>query len=498
MQSDFEFHINGVPHRAGGASASLRLLDYLRENMLTAAKDGCGDGGCGACSILLMGADADGEPALRVVNACLLTLPMVAGRQLWTAEALVEGDSSHPVVAALAKCAGHSCGYCLPGVSTALCEAYEAGGTPLLGDVARQTVGNLCRCTGYRPFRDALIGALRAKSEPSVLFKSLPKGGARIPPIIYRDTDGHAFYRPETLLEALRLRQAHPKAILVAGGTSRGWQESNDSGEVGGGVISLEAIVELSEITRYEDRWQFGAGTSIATLRETLDEEFPFVAEMADRFGGVQIRNRATIGGNLAAAAHHSDLVPVLLSLGASVRIDAVDGSREMGLDEFFVGFRQTALGTGEILSAITVPRPDPVGAGYAAVQRLMSFHKVSKRRYLDRAIANAAFFIELDGDDVVQRARLAFGGVAAYGARAYEAESMLEGQRWEPKVAQVVAAKLKDVFPASSDQRATAAYRNALVAGLWQKFFSEHRDPAKPVYPDASVRRYLSKSVLG
>ena len=501
MQADFEFHINGLPHRAGGASASLRLLDYLRDSMLTSAKDACGGGGCGACSVLVVDGDAEGEPTFRVVNACLLTLPMVAGRQIWTAEALGDENSPHPVSEALAACAGDGCGFCLPGVSVALCEAYERGGEPLLGDAVGQTIGNLCRCTGYRPFRDALIGVLRARvtpgSEPTPLAGCRPASFTGPPPMAYRDAAGEIFYRPETMLEALRLRQAHPEAKLLAGGTSRGWADSHDPDDHHA-VISLESIIELSQLTREEDHWRIGPCVTIGALAERMGEEFPMVREMAARFGSQQIRNRATVGGNLAGAAHHSDLAPVLLALDATARIEAVDGGRDIELDEFFVGFRQTALGEGEILASLKLPRPEPVGTGHAIAHRLMAFYKVSKRRHLDRAIANAGFLVELDGDGVVSRARIALGGVAAYAARAYEAETLLEGELWDSKIAQTVAATLKDIFPSSTDLRATAAYRNALAAGLWQKFFAEYRDPAAPVFSDASLRRFLAKPVVG
>ena len=499
MQSDFEFHINGVPHRAAGAPASTRLLDFMRENMQTAAKEACSGGACGACSVLLVDSDEFGEPAFRVVNACLLTLPMVAGREIWTVEGFGAGGTAHPVSEALAACSGQPCGFCLPGASAALCEKYEEGGELLLGEAVGQAIGNLCRCTGYRPFRDALVASMRAKGEATALAGRLPKRSAAPVPISYRDRAGQTFYRPETLLEAVRLRQAHPKAVLQAGGTSRAWGELDaDEIAASGGVISLEAIAELSAITSGEDRWEIGANVTVAALVARLGEEYPTLSQMGARFGGAQIRNRATVGGNLAAAAHHGDLVPPLLALGASVRIDGVEGQRELPLDEFFVGFRQTALGTGEILAGILLPRLEPVGAGHEVTHRLQAFYKVSKRHHMDRAIANAGFLVEIDGDGIVTTARLALGGIAAYGARAYEAEALLEGEPWGAKPAQAAAAKLKEIFPASSDQRATAEYRNALAAGLWQKFFSEHRDPASPVYADASVRRFLAKPVAG
>ena len=162
MQGDFEFTINGAPHRAGGSALGLSLLAYLRDNMLTAAKGGC-DGGCtGTCSVLIADRDPAGEPALRVASSCMLTLPMLAGREVWTAEGLAGADGRlHPIQEALAACARYASGYSLPGASMALVEAYEGDACHTLGDAVGQAVGNLSRGTGYRPFRDALVAAVR-------------------------------------------------------------------------------------------------------------------------------------------------------------------------------------------------------------------------------------------------------------------------------------------------------------------------------------------------
>jgi len=504
MQGDFEFSINGTPHRAGGAATGKSLLEYLRENLLIAAKDACGHGGCGACSVLVADVDGRGDPAWRAVNACMLTLPMVAGRHIWTAEGLADGDSLHPVQEALAVCGNFGCGYCLPGVSVALAEAYEGRPDLTVGEAVGQAVGNLCRCTGYQPFRDALIAAVRGRDRASAdggggeLARRLPRDGGGVATLLYRDRDGRTFYRPGTLVEALRLCQAHPGAELLAGGTSRCWGEAQALGDEPPARISLEAIAELAEIRREGDGWQIGAGVTIARLADRLVDELPMLGEMAVRFGSPQIRNRATLGGNLASAPHHSDLVPVLLALDAEVCIAGLDGERALPLDDFFVAFRQTALTHGEIIKAVSVPPLPAVGDGAALAHRLTGFFKVSKRASNDRAIANAAFLVELDADAVVRRARLCFGGVAAYGARAYGAEEMLVGERWGPDVARRVAQEVREMFPASSDQRATAEYRNALVAGLWQKFFARHRNLERPMFPDAPLRKFLARPASG
>ncbi len=485
MQSDFEFFINGNSHRGGGTPAQWGLLDYLRENRMTSAKDACDRGACGACSVLLVDSDCRQRPVLRVVNACQLTLPMVAGREIWTAEAMTGGEEEHPLQKALSECKQFSCGYCLPGFSMAFGEIYENPVKTCSSGPLLPAVGNICRCTGYWPLYSALNELLRHekmstnKSQAGFLTSSCD---GLLPAFAYRDQVGDLFYRPGTLTEALRLLQAHPDSKLVAGGTaySSSRQFSPRSKASRRTIISLESVTELRQVAREKGQWQIGAAVTIRSLFDALAGKFPLIAQMASRFGSPQVRNRATVGGNLALAEHDSDLVPVLLALDAQVVISNLREQRKLRLEEFLGGPSRTVLSRGEILKTVLVECPDSTAREQDSGRNLSGFYKVSRRHHNDRAIVCAAFLVALNEAGRVSRARLCYGGVSAQAMRAYEAEELLTGALWGPKVARKVAISLRQTFPAQSDDMASADYRNAMAGQLWRKFFAEHRTPGQ------------------
>ncbi|MFP6873790.1 MAG: FAD binding domain-containing protein [Verrucomicrobiales bacterium] len=498
MQSDFEFSINGNPHRGGGTPTQWGLLDYLRGNRITSAKDACDGGDCGACSVLLIDSDCRQRPVFRVVNACQLTLPMVAGREIWTAEAMSGGEEVHPLQEALSQCEQFSCGYCLPGFSMAFGEIYgnpveTRSGRPLL-----PAVGNICRCTGYWPLYSALNGLLREEkipaNQPQASFLPSSHDGL-LPAFACRDQAGNLFYRPGTLTEALRLLQAHPDSKLVAGGSTYPASRqlpprSKASRRV---VISLESVTELRQVAREQGQWQIGAAVTIRSLSDTLAGKFPLIARMTTRFGSPQVRNRATVGGNLALAEHDSDLVPVLLALDAQVVISNLREQRKLRLEDFLGGPSRTALSRGEILRTVLLECPDSTARAQDFCHHLSGFYKVSRRHHNDRAIVCAAFLVELNEAGRVTRARLCYGGVAEQGMRAYGAEELLTGALWGPRVARRVAIALRQAFPAQSDYMATAGYRNAMAGQLWRKFFSENRTPGQYAPVDRGLGEELT-----
>jgi xanthine dehydrogenase small subunit len=498
MQSDFEFFINGNSHRGGGTPAQWGLLDYLRENRITSAKDACDRGACGACSVLLVDRDCRQRPVFRVVNACQLTLPMVAGREIWTAEAMSAGEEMHPLQKALSECGQFSCGYCLPGFSMAFGEIYvnsveRCSSHPLL-----PAVGNICRCAGYWPLYSALNGLMRQEkmtaSKPQACFLSSLCEGP-LPAFAYRDQAGDLFYRPGNLTEALRLLQAHPDSKLVAGGSaySSSRQFSSRSQASRRVVISLESVTELRQVAREKGQWQIGAAVTIRSLSDSLAGKFPLIDRMVTRFGSPQVRNRATVGGNLAVAEHDSDLIPVLLALDAQVVISNLRGQRTLRLEDFLGGPSRTVLSRGEILKAVLVGCPESTASEQDCYHDMSGFYKVSRRHHNDRAIACAAFLVRLNEAGRVTGARLCYGGISAQVMRAYEAEELLTGALWGPKIARRVALSLREIFSAQSDYMATADYRNAMAGQLWRKFFAEHRTPGEY----APVDRGLVENLL-
>jgi xanthine dehydrogenase molybdopterin binding subunit/xanthine dehydrogenase small subunit len=472
MSDRFEFTLNGTAVVVEGESTNRPLLDYLRARGLTGSKQGCAEGDCGACTALLVDTNARGERTLRAVNSCITLLPMVAGRELFTVEGVATGDELHPVQRAMVERYGSQCGYCTPGFTCSMVEGFYRADVTTAEAIADQLAGNLCRCTGYRPIRDAMVDALaeRHAHGDDALRRRLAIAPEPQQPLRY-EARGQTFLRPTTVDELVRLRASHPEAELVAGATEIG-VDVNKKAKRFPFLISTEGVGELQAVTGLPNAWRIGGAATLTRIEEALVGEHPAIDDMLRVFASRQIRNRATLAGNLVTASPIGDMAPVLLALDARVELRSVRGTREVGLDAFFIGYRRTVLAPDEILSAVILPR----GGSPAGLTRRTASFKVSKRRELDISIVAAAFSIDTDAAGVVRRARLAYGGVAAIPSRALEAEAALVGERiGNGSVAHALAA-LGRAFTPIRDARGSAEYRRGLVTSLFERFIEEDR----------------------
>jgi xanthine dehydrogenase molybdopterin binding subunit/xanthine dehydrogenase small subunit len=474
-----EFILNGRRVRAVGASPNTTLLAYLRSAGLTGAKEGCAEGDCGACSVAIVDRDARGRAAYRAINSCITPLCLVAGREVISVEGVGDAGRPHPVQQKMAECHGSQCGYCTPGIVLSLFEGYYRGDLRREDELDDQLCGNLCRCTGYRAIRQAAVEAFAARRHSNghdAFARRLETPASSLPEIEY-ECDGERFFRPASLERLLRLRRQFPEARLIAGATELGLDITKRFTRFPT-LLSVESIPELRDIRATESEWHIGAAVTLTEIEERMAGEFPALGRMLRVFGSRQIRNRATMGGNLAAASPIGDSAPVLLALGGKVVLAALaaeDNSaqtpmveRTLPLDEFFLAYRKTALQPGEVLKTILVPRL----AREPGIKRLCQWHKVSKRREMDISTVAACFAVHLDRDGVVVRARLAYGGVAATPVRARQTERALEGRRWSEETVGAVLPILRAEFTPISDVRGSAEYRLALTVGLFEKFF--------------------------
>jgi xanthine dehydrogenase molybdopterin binding subunit/xanthine dehydrogenase small subunit len=471
----FDLIVNGRVVTASGVAPTTTLLAWLRATGLTGSKEGCAEGDCGACSVALVDRDAAGRPTYRAFNSCIALLPMFAGRELVTVEGLARCGADrkqlHPVQAAMVEHYGSQCGYCTPGFVVSMFEAYYRDGCREPWQVSDQLGGNLCRCTGYRPIRDAAVAALALKAYPDHFAARLQQP-VHPPGALNHAAGGAQFFRPTSLPGLFTLLATYPAAQLVAGATEIG-VELNKKFKAFPLLVSTEAVPELTRITASPEAWRIGASAPLTNVEEALGAEFPSVAKMLRVFAARQIRNRATLGGNLVTASPIGDSAPVLLTLDASVVLTTAKGERTVPLAELFTGYRQTVLKPGEIMREIVLPRGGP-GPG---LTRRVDFLKVSKRRELDISIVAAAFRVDLDAAGIVRRARLAYGGVAAMTTRALKAEAALVGKKLnEPAVVSL----LRDTYQPIDDTRGGAAYRRGLVVSLWEKFVSGETSEAQ------------------
>ncbi|MFN2476656.1 MAG: xanthine dehydrogenase molybdopterin binding subunit [Chthoniobacterales bacterium] len=480
MSSALEFRLNGKPVGVDPiVSPNTTLLEWLRSSGLTGTKEGCAEGDCGACSVAIVDRDARGKNCYRAINSCLVPLPLMAGRDVVTVER-VGCTAQHPVQQAMVQNFGSQCGYCTPGFVMSMFEGYYRKDLKTAAQIDEQLCGNLCRCTGYRPIRDAAVDAF-AQRNGADEFDALLKGAkAKLKAVRYA-SGGELFVRPNSLERLFRAMADHPDARLIAGATELGLDITKKFHRFPT-LISVEAVPELAAVTCTQSKWHVGAATTLTRLDDTLGDEYPELREMLLVFGSRQIRNRATLGGNLVTASPIGDSAPVLLARDARVVLASGSGERTLPLDEFFVSYRKTALQSGEILKTVLVPRLGP------GVKSHRKFYKVSKRREMDISAVAAAFAVELDGRDVITSARLAYGGVAAMPARARAIEAALIGRQWSMQTCEDVLPVLADEFTPISDVRGSASYRRGLIQALLRKFFADEQ--SKPV--DAKLKRFL------
>ncbi|MDR3700899.1 MAG: FAD binding domain-containing protein [Candidatus Sulfopaludibacter sp.] len=456
----FDFTLNGRKVHVAGVPPQTTLLDFIRGQGLTGAKEGCAEGECGACTVLLVKANGSGS-AFVPVNSCLMFLPMAAGQEIYTVEALANGGRLAECQQAMVDQGGSQCGYCTPGfVVSMFAEQYrpERSGPC---DVHALS-GNLCRCTGYRPIADAAatLGAPAADRFTERMQRPAPSIGA---------VNHGGFLRPTTLAECFALLAAHPGARKVAGGTDVA-VESNLRGRRFDALISLEALEELRVFRASANEIEIGAGLTLTEISARWTAAPAVWHEWLPLFASPLIRNRATLGGNLATASPIGDGPPLLLALDARVRIAGPQGERMLPLDQFFRGYRQTALQPGELLLSVIVPEPLPA---------LARFYKAAKRRMDDISTVAACFAFDIDDRGVVRRARMAYGGVAAIPLRAVEAEETIVGARWNESAVHRAQDVMERTLRPISDHRGSAAYRLALAQNLLEKFWWEQQAEA-------------------
>jgi xanthine dehydrogenase small subunit len=454
----------GALVEVSGLPVNTTVLAWLREQArLTGTKEGCNEGDCGACTVMV-GELVQDRLRWRAVNACLMLLPMLDGRALRTVEDL---GAAHPAARAMRECHGSQCGFCTPGfvVSLAAChEQHVAQGTrPTRRELADVLSGNLCRCTGYRPILDAgeAMAALPFEPPDTRTVEALLRTLQTDPPLHYAH-GGASCVAPRTLPALSREAAEHPQATLLAGCTDIAlW--SNKQFRPLPALIHLGAVAELKTIVEHDGVLHIGAGATLEDAWEALAQRLPELREMFQRFASPPVRHAGTMGGNVANGSPIGDSAPVLLALGARLVLRHGDRQRTLPLDGFYTGYMQNQRLPGELLERIDVPLP---GTDWQ-----VRAYKLSKRYDCDISGLAAGLALRMEGERVAE-ARFAFGGLAAVSKRARAAEAAVTGQAWTEATLQAAQAALARDFQPLTDMRGSAGYRmrsaQALLKRLW------------------------------
>ena len=462
------FLLNNRPVSALGVDPQTTLLDYIRAQGLTGAKEGCAEGECGACTVVLV-ADRVGGSEYRAVNSCLMLASMAAGHEIYTVEALAAGGKLAEVQQAMAAGGGSQCGYCTPGfVMSMFAEHYRPGRVGPCDP--HELGGNLCRCTGYRPIRDA---AMSLGPPPAGDFLDrLSRPAPRLEAIEY-ESAGARFSRPTSIEQCLSILAADSDARLISGGTDL-VVESNLRSRRWKHLVSVEAIAELRGFSEAPDSIRIGAALPLNEIAMQWKTAPQVIVQWLRLFASPPLRNRATLGGNLATASPIGDGAPLLLALDAEVQLASQRGRRTIPLASFFKGYRRTALAPDELIVSIEIPKPLP---------EFVRFYKVAKRRMDDISTVAAAMAMDWDSSGKIALARFAFGGVAEVPLRALAAEAAVigphGGRRWNDSAVERVQAALDQTLGPIGDHRGSAEYRLAVAKSLVAKFLWERREAA-------------------
>lgn len=452
MTSDVHFILNGEP-----VSVTVRpdatVLDILRNELRQkGTKEGCAEGDCGACTVLLRRAGTNGGKRM-AANSCIMTAAQIDGAEITTVEGVKNEGMLSTLQAAMAANGASQCGFCTPGIVMAATGLIENNPAPSESDIHDALAGNLCRCTGYKPIVEAIkasVGSIHVAqaSRPSKLAQTIEHAGA------------HA-HMPRSLQELLSLKNKHPEAVILAGGTDLGVARAAYETDWSA-TITTNHVAELRRCETGESHFVFGAAVTWQEMLEAIASDYPSFATLIRRFGSTQIRSMGTLGGNIGTASPIGDGPPSLIALGAQITLASfAGGERTIKLEDFFLDYRKTAMQPDEVIVSVTVPRK--------ADNQHFRVWKVSKRYDQDISTVCGAFNLLLDGDTIVE-ATIAYGGMAAIPKRAKNAEQCLIGKQVSPAAFAAAAKAIADDYAPLSDWRGSADYRAHIAAGLVQR----------------------------
>lgn len=468
MTDTIKFILNDALREVSGLSPVMTVLQYLREKEhLKGTKEGCAEGDCGACTVLV-GELMDGVVRYKSINACIAFLPTLDGKQVITVEHLKSPDGNlHPVQQAMVQCHGSQCGFCTPGFVMSLCALHN--NKPGADDEAIHDAiaGNLCRCTGYRPILDA--ARMAEKSKGGALGADAKKlKGLQRRKMFHYETDEGKFFAPVTLAELAEIVAAYPDATLLAGGTDVGLWVTKFHKDLPV-IIYTAHVKELQRIKQSATALEIGAAVTYSAAFDALAAYDDSLKELLRRLGSMQIRNSGTIGGNIANGSPIGDGMPPLIALGAKLALRSASGARTMALEDYFIAYKKQDRKRGEFVEKIILPR--------RAKNTLFRTYKISKRFDQDISAVCGAFALSFKGE-IISEARIIFGGMAGTPMRAGTMEKFLVGKNWTEDNVRQAMALLEQDFAPLSDMRASADYRRETAQNLLYRFYIETTEP--------------------
>ncbi len=452
-------------------SPTTTLLQYLRSlPEYTGVKEGCGEGDCGACTIVLGTLTSANKIEYRAYDSCLIFLPYLHGKQLITVEHIGERTNLHPVQEAMVKKHASQCGYCTPGFVMSLFSMYKSGKKYDRNEIVSSLSGNLCRCTGYQSILHSAREVLSAVKDDK--FSLTEKETAQKLRQIAKQKESvliasckQKYYIPVKLKEALRIKKQCPTVVIVQGATDFALKVSKHL-ESPAELLDLSMVKKLSGIKKKREMLIFGAGTPIEDVKNAVEHTHPALHAMLRLFGSLQIRNKASIGGNIATASPIGDSLPVLMALNAEIELRSLDAKRKLNIKDFILGYRKTAINPDEMITRMALPAiPENV---------IIKSYKVSKRKELDISSVSACFRMLKSENGKVKDIEIFYGGMAAYTKKAEKTCAFLMKKKWCRSNVEAAMKYIDEDFTPISDARAEAEARKIMARNLLLKFWNE------------------------
>jgi len=473
MSDSIRFILNGEDITLSSLRPTETLLDFLRlQRRLTGTKEGCAEGDCGACTVLV-GRLIDGGLQYESVNACIRFVGSLHATHVVTVEHLAaQNGTLHPVQQAMVDCHGSQCGFCTPGFIMSLYGLWLSTEKPSRAQIEKSLQGNLCRCTGYEPIVKAAEQV--SQKRPSALFDPLEKTRADIIARLWAMQGGDTItitegedrlIVPGSVAALAQVLADEPKATVVAGSTDVGLWVTKQMRRLNP-VVFINHLTDLQKIAVEDEGLTIGAGVSYSRAFTVIAEKIPAIANLINRIGGEQVRNMGTIGGNIANGSPIGDSPPPLIALGATVRLRSAAGTRSLLLEDFFIDYGKQDRNPGEFVESIFVP--------YPAADAHFAVYKITKRRDEDITAVLGAFHLTLDNAGKVADIRIAFGGMAGTPKRARTVEAELVGKPWTEAAVTAVRPAFDADYKPLTDWRATAEYRQLTAKNLLLRFYLE------------------------
>lgn len=470
-EGTIRFLLDGDVHVVRDVAPTTTVLQYLRDHLRrTGSKEGCAEGDCGACTVVLAEL-IDNQLRYRAANSCIQFLPTLDGKALLTVESLkiAAGGELHPVQQALIECHGSQCGFCTPGFVMSLYALYKTAGNPSRDEIQFALAGNLCRCTGYRPILAAADRMYELDSSESPEWERELKEKlltVRVTQEKRLDTADGRYAAPTTVNGLAKYLSEAPDATILAGGTDVGLWVTKAYRSLPD-IVYIGNVYELANIRLTDDYIEIGAAVSLTDAFVELEREFPELWEICRRFASPPICNSGTLCGNVANGSPIGDSMPALIALGADVVLRQDSQERSLPLEDFYLSYQRKNLQRSEFVASVRVPR---------ARGQLFRSYKISKRFEQDISSVCAAFSVELQGQRV-QAARVCFGGMAEIPKRARACEAALSGAPWSRASVEKAARALSGDFQPITDMRASQEYRALVAANLLKRFYADTVD---------------------